>query len=69
MRMKRVESSCVNKEGYDKQKRLLKLEYAHGDVYYYFAVPPSVHREFLAADSKGKFVNECIKKFLFKKVS
>ena len=57
-----VESSSIVSEGYDVQTNSLDIEYVTGGVYRYFAVPASVYAQFLAADSKGSFVNTVIKK-------
>ena len=69
MKRRRVESTCVRGYGYDENKRVFEIEYPSGEVYDYMAVPPSVYRAFVRANSKGEFVNFKIKRFPFRKVS
>ena len=40
---------------------VLELEFSSGDLYRYFAVPPSVHRGLLSAESAGRFFAERIR--------
>lgn len=61
VRREPVQSSAVSAVGYDPATNELEIEYAHGDVYRYSLVPPSVHRALLAAPSIGSFVNREIK--------
>jgi KTSC domain len=58
----RVDSSSIASLGYDSELKTLELEYVSGGVYRYFDVPPSVHAQLMAAESKGRFVNTVIKK-------
>jgi hypothetical protein len=39
---------------------MLELEFVSGDVYRYFAVPPSVFRALVEADSPGAYFNATI---------
>jgi KTSC domain len=60
-RMQRVpvESSNVASIGYAPQERVLELEFRQsGEVYHYFDVPAEEYTAFLAADSKGTYVNQ-----------
>ena len=43
--------------GYDPDTAVLELEFTSGDVYRYFAVPPSVHRALVDAESPGAYFN------------
>ena len=61
MRRMVVESSAVNRVGYDRARRVLEIEYKDGDVYHYFNVPPRVLQELLAAPSIGGYVNTMVK--------
>ncbi|WP_156743454.1 KTSC domain-containing protein [Occultella aeris] len=61
MRRDRVSSEAVASVGYDATTNELDIEYISGDVYRYAMVPPSVHRDLLAARSIGAFVNRFIK--------
>lgn len=55
MRRVPVESRAVASVGYDREHATLEIEFIDGDVYQYFLVPASVHREFLASDSLGNY--------------
>jgi hypothetical protein len=57
-----VESSSIVSAGYDASTKTFDIEYVSGSVYRYADVPPQVYARFLAADSKGRFVNTVIKK-------
>lgn len=62
--MKRVavDSTSIASIGYDPGKHTLEIEFREsGDVYVYFEVPEEVHREFMAADSKGTYLNKVFK--------
>lgn len=61
MRRRPVTSSAVASVGYDPQTAELEIEFTNGDVYRYFAVPPSVHRDLMAADSHGRFFQRRIR--------
>jgi hypothetical protein len=57
-----VESSSIASIGYASQKRLLELEFRQsGEVYQYFDVPAEEYAAFLAADSKGTYLNQQFK--------
>jgi KTSC domain len=63
-RMQRVpvESSSIASIGYASQERVLELEFRQsGEVYQYFDVPAEEYTAFLAADSKGTYVNQQLK--------
>ena len=57
MRREPVTSSVLRSVGYDAATAELEIEFASGDVYRYYAVPPRVHRELLAAESPGGYFN------------
>ncbi|MDR7186097.1 hypothetical protein J2X85_003133 [Microbacterium trichothecenolyticum] len=61
MRRLRLDSAAIASAGYDADTAVLELEFASGDVYRYFAVPPSVHRALREADSAGRFFRERIR--------
>jgi len=50
-----VESQAITSVGYDPAGNVLEIEFSEGGVYQYFLVPPSVHRQLMAADSLGNF--------------
>jgi len=57
-----VESSSIASIGYAPQERVLELEFRQsGEVYLYFDVPAEEYTAFLAADSKGTYVNQQLK--------
>jgi KTSC domain len=48
--------------GYDADSLELEIEYRKsGDVYLYFDVPAEEYRDFMAADSKGTYLNQVFK--------
>ncbi len=56
-----MQSSAIVSVGYQPETAVLEIEFTTGEVYRYFAVPPSVHREPLAADSAGRFFAQRIR--------
>lgn len=53
-----VESSTIASMGYTSQEQVLELEFREtGEVYQYFEVPAEEYTAFLAADSKGAYLN------------
>jgi hypothetical protein len=62
MRRLAVESGTIRSIGYDARRRELELEFHEsGDVYRYFDVPAGEFAEFMAADSKGTYLNQVFK--------
>ena len=61
MRRQPLDSGAIASAGYDGATAVLELEFTSGEVYRYFAVPPSVHRGLRAADSAGRFFREHIR--------
>ncbi|MCU1268838.1 MAG: hypothetical protein JWN74_132 [Acidobacteriaceae bacterium] len=58
--MKRIpdDSSTIASMGYDADSLELEIEFRQsGDVYLYFDVPAEEYRDFMAADSKGTYLN------------
>lgn len=60
MRRTAVASSVLKSVGYDPATAVLEIEFVSGDVYRYFAVPPSVHRALVDAESPGAYFNRTI---------
>lgn len=60
MRRIPVRSSVIASVGYDGDTAVLEVEFRSGDLYRYFAVPPSVHQALIAADSPGAYFNRNI---------
>jgi len=57
-----VDSTVIAQIGYDSIKREFGIEYREsGDVYLYFDVPPEDHEAFMAAESKGIYLNTVFK--------
>lgn len=54
MKRARVDSSAIASVGYDAATAVLEVEFVSGEVYRYFAVPPSVHRALIGAESVGR---------------
>jgi hypothetical protein len=54
-----VASSSIASIGYAPRERVLELEFRQsGEVYQYFDVPAEEYTAFLAADSKGTYMNQ-----------
>jgi hypothetical protein len=60
MKRQPLRSSVVKAAGYDPATAVLELEFASGDIYRYFAIPPSLHRALIEAESPGAFFNQNI---------
>jgi hypothetical protein len=57
-----VNSSTIASIGYDARRRELEIEFVDsGDVYRYFEVSDSEYAEFMAAESKGVYLNQVFK--------
>jgi hypothetical protein len=53
-----VDSTSIGAIGYNSLKRQLGIEFRKsGDVYLYFEVPPEEYQGFMAAESKGEYLN------------
>jgi len=57
-----VDSTVIAQIGYDSAKRELGIEFRHtGKIYVYFEVPREEHEAFMAAESKGIYLNTMFK--------
>ena len=57
-----VDSSSIAWIGYDAKRMELEIKFHDtGDVYRYFEVSPSEHAAFMAAESKGAYLNHVFK--------
>lgn len=56
-----VESGLFTATAYREGTRQLYLRFRDGDVYRYFDCPASVYREFLKAESKGRYFSQNIR--------
>ena len=62
MRRIPVHSTSIASIGYLPVERELEIEFrASGDVYRYFDVPGKEHAAFMAAESKGTYLNQVFK--------
>ncbi len=62
MRRERVDSTSIVSIGYDPRIQQLEIEFrGSGDVYLYFGVPREEHAAFIAAESKGTYLNQVFK--------
>ncbi|RZS41317.1 KTSC domain-containing protein [Herbihabitans rhizosphaerae] len=61
MKRKPVKSSVLRSIGYDKDSKVLEIEFSSTDVYHYFVVPRSVFAELMDSSSPGRFFNERIR--------
>ena len=62
MRRAPVDSMSIASIGYDPRRRELEIEFREtGDVYRYFGVSAAEHAEFMAAESKGTYLNQVFK--------
>jgi hypothetical protein len=62
MRRTRVDSTSIASIGYEPRKRELEIEFRpSGAVYRYFDVPKEEHISFMAAESKGTYLNQVFK--------
>lgn len=55
-----VESSVLSSVGYSTDATL-ELEFRSGAIYRYFAVPPAVFEDLIAAKSKGVYFNRHVR--------
>lgn len=57
-----VDSESIASIGYEARGRALELEFRDsGDVYRYFDVPTEEYADFMAAPSKGSYLNQVFK--------
>ncbi|MBD3941007.1 KTSC domain-containing protein [Microbacterium sp. NEAU-LLC] len=61
MRREQLDSTAIASAGYDVGTGVLELEFTSGEVYRYFAVPPSIHRGLVSAASAGRFFRERVR--------
>ena len=56
-----LDSSSLRSAGYDPAAHVLEVEFRNGGVYQYLEVPGEEFEEFIAAPSKGRYLNAEIK--------
>ncbi|HOW98530.1 MAG TPA: KTSC domain-containing protein [Kiritimatiellia bacterium] len=59
--MKKVESSTIDKIGYDAESQTLTVSFDNGDTYNYKKVPEKTYKALMKAKSKGKYFHKNIK--------
>jgi hypothetical protein len=57
-----VQSSDLASVGYDLESATLEVEFLKGAVYQYYGVPESVYNGLMNAPSKGRFLDQFVKK-------
>lgn len=55
-----VESEAIAEIAYDAARSVLFVRFVEGDWYTYFEVPAQTYREFLTAESHGRFFHHHI---------
>lgn len=65
-----VESSNVRSVGYESSNSILEVEFHSGGIYQYLRVPSRIYDGLMNATSKGRFLNQNIKKpgFAYKQI-
>jgi hypothetical protein len=53
-----IESSVLAGAGYDPETRILVVLFTTGKAYEYYDVPVEIYESLLAAESKGKYMND-----------
>jgi hypothetical protein len=61
MEREMVASSTVLSVGYDLPSETLEVEFKNGGLYQYYNVPEAIYQQFMASDSKGKFLHVYVK--------
>jgi hypothetical protein len=56
-----VESSSIAAVGYDAAERILWVRFVNGATYRYRDVPPAKYKDFMRAESKGRYFNSEIR--------
>jgi len=65
-----VESDVIRAVAYEPEERHLYIEFPSGDIYRYLFFYPGQYREFMAAESLGRYFAQHIRdKFPFEKVT
>lgn len=61
MKMKRVDSSNIEKVGYDEKNSELHVKFYSGQTYSYKPVSPTMYLEFTSSESLGKYFTQHIR--------
>jgi len=57
-----IQSSNLASVGYDEITSTLEVEFTNGNIYQYFDVPIHIYKGLMNATSKGRYLNQDIKK-------
>lgn len=60
MEMHFVDSSMIQAFGYDEDSQMLMVIFNSGKTYQYSEVPKEIYDELLEADSKGRYMGDCV---------
>lgn len=60
MKREPVQSKAMRSVGYEREVRILEIEFAAGTIYRYFDVPEFTHRALMLAESKHSFFTRSI---------
>lgn len=65
-----VNSSNLASVGYDASSSILEVEFLDNSVYQYFNVPNSIYMGLMSASSKGRYLDQNVKKagYNYKKI-
>ena len=55
-----VDSSMIQAFGYDENHQSLLVIFNSGKTYQYAEVPKEIYEELLEADSKGRYMRDCV---------
>jgi hypothetical protein len=58
--MVQVESEAIAEIAYDAARSAMFVRFVDGDWYSYFDVPAAIYKDFLAAESHGRFFHDHI---------
>jgi len=56
-----INSACIKDFTYNKETNILSVTFSHGGVYSYPGIPERVVRDWMGAESAGKFFNKEIR--------
>ena len=68
MKLESVTSSNVAAIGYDADTRKLHVQFTNGSLYEYDGVGKDIYRQFMDAESKGKYLQKHIKSHTFRRL-
>ncbi len=64
-----VVSSALRSVGYDREARVLEVQFVSGTVYRYADVPADVHEALMSAPSHGRYFHQAVRdRFAYRRV-